>query len=280
MAPNAIAGDARSITALRESAQKDPKAAIKEAAKQFEALFMQQLMKSMRDASFSSGLTDNEGTKLGTDLLDQQFAVKMTGLPGGLADAIARQLERQTGAPAALPAAVPLSAPEAARAAPQPLKLSSTQSGFVQTHSQAAQRAEAETGIPATFLVAQAAHESGWGRGEIRHADGRPTHNLFGIKAGAGWKGATADVLTTEFENGAAKKVVQKFRAYASYEESFADYAKLMKTGRYAGVVAQANTAEGFANALQKAGYATDPQYASKLTRIINTTLQLQRATA
>jgi flagellar protein FlgJ len=87
-------------------------------------------------------------------------------------------------------------------------------------------------------------------------------------------------VLTTEVENGQARKVVQKFRAYASYEESFADYAKLMKTGRYAGVVAQANTAEGFASALQKAGYATDPQYASKLTRIINTTLQLQRATA
>jgi flagellar protein FlgJ len=275
-APQGIAGDARSITALRESAQKDPKAAIKEAAKQFEALFMQQLMKSMRDASFSSGMTDNEGTRLGTDLLDQQFAVKMTGLPGGLADAIARQLERQTGAPAA----VPSNAPDAARVVPQPLKLSSTQSGFVQQHSQAAQRAEAATGIPATFLVAQAAHESGWGRGEIRHADGRSAHNLFGIKAGAGWKGATADVLTTEFENGAAKKVVQKFRAYASHEESFADYAKLMKTGRYAGVVAQANTAEGFANALQKAGYATDPQYANKLTRIINTTLQLQRATA
>jgi flagellar protein FlgJ len=274
--PNAIAGDSRSISALRESAQKDPKAAIKEAAKQFEALFMQQLMKSMRDASFSSGMTDNEGTRLGTEMLDQQFAVKMTGLPGGLADAIARQLERQTGAPAApLPGAA-----EAARPAPVPLKLSSTQSGFVQKHADAAQKAEAATGIPATFLVAQAAHESGWGRGEIRHADGQPAHNLFGIKAGAGWKGATADVLTTEYENGQARKVVQKFRAYASYEESFADYARLMKTGRYAGVVAQANTAEGFANALQKAGYATDPQYANKLTRIINTTLQLQRATA
>jgi flagellar protein FlgJ len=272
-APNSIAGDVRSIAALRESAQKDPKAAIKEAAKQFEALFMQQLMKGMRDASMNSGLFDNEGTKLGTELLDQQFAVKMTGLPGGLADAIARQLERQSGG--SLPAA-----PEPAKLAPQPLKLSGGQSGFVQQHAAAAQKAEAETGIPATFLVAQAAHESGWGRGEIRHADGRPAHNLFGIKAGAGWKGATADVLTTEFENGQAKKVVQKFRSYASYEESFADYAKLMKTGRYADVAAQAGSAEGFANALQKAGYATDPKYAEKLTRIINTTLQLQRAAA
>ena len=275
-ATQGIAGDARSISALRASAQKDPKAAIKEAAKQFEALFLQQLMKSMRDASISSGMTDNEGTKLGTEMLDQQFAVKMTGLPGGLADAIARQLERQTGAPAALPA----NAPEAARRAPQPLKLSSAQSGFVQQHAGPAQQAEAATGIPATFLVAQAAHESGWGRAEIRHADGRPAHNLFGIKAGAGWKGATADVVTTEYENGQPKKVVQKFRAYASYAESFADYARLMKTGRYADVVAQAHTPEGFANALQKAGYATDPQYAQKLTRIINTTLQLQRATA
>jgi flagellar protein FlgJ len=272
-ASSALAGDARAIDALRASAARDPKAAIKEAAKQFEALFMQQLMKSMREATMSSGLADNEGTKLGTEMLDSQLALKMTGLPGGLADAIARQLERQTtGAPAVLPGA--------SSAAAAPLKLSSTQSAFVHRHHAAAQRAEALTGIPATFLVAQAAHETGWGRQEIRHADGTSANNLFGIKAGAGWRGAVAEVTTTEFEAGVARKVTARFRAYASAQESFADYARLMKTGRYADVLARAHTAEGFAGALQKAGYATDPAYADKLTRIINATLRVQRAVA
>ena len=92
-----LASDTSSINALRSSASRDPKAAVKETAKQFEALFMQELMKSMRAASMSSGMLDNEGSKLGTEMLDQQFATKMTGLPGGLSDMIAKQLERQLG---------------------------------------------------------------------------------------------------------------------------------------------------------------------------------------
>ncbi len=99
-------GDFASISALRSAAARDPKAALQETAKQFEALFMQQLVKSMREATTSSGMLENEGTKLGTEMLDTQYANKMTGLPGGLAAAIARQLERQMGvaAPAAAPA--------------------------------------------------------------------------------------------------------------------------------------------------------------------------------
>ncbi len=261
-----------SIEALRSRAATDPKAAIKEAARQFEALFMQQLMKSMRDASVASGMLDNEGTKLGTEMLDTQFAQKMTGLPGGLADAIARQLERQTGGAAPLPASAP--------GAAAPMKLSQSQGEFLRAHQASAQRAQAETGIPAAFMVAQAAHESGWGRQEIRHADGSPSHNLFGIKAGPGWRGPVAQVTTTEYEDGQPRKVTASFRAYASYEESFADYARLMRNSpRYAQVVAGAGTVEGFAQGLQRAGYATDPQYADKLTRIINSTLRMQRAT-
>src|SRR5215207_10133628 len=107
-----------SIESLRSAAARDPKAAIRETAKQFEALFMQQLMKSMREATASSGMLDNEGTKLGTELLDSQYAAKMTGLPGGLTDAIARQLERQMGggAAAALAAPAPAGAAGAAGA--------------------------------------------------------------------------------------------------------------------------------------------------------------------
>jgi flagellar rod assembly protein/muramidase FlgJ len=165
--------------------------------------------------------------------------------------------------------------------------------GFVHQHGDAAKQAEAATGIPAAFMVSQAALETGWGRKEIRHADGTTSHNLFGIKAGANWKGPVAEVTTTEYINGRAQKVVAKFRAYGSYAESFADYAQLMKDSpRYqaavgaakgagvAGTSGAASTSVAFANGLQKAGYATDPAYADKLTRVINTTLRLQRSLA
>ncbi len=128
-------------------------------------------------------------------------------------------------------------------------------------------------------MIGQAAHETGWGRREIQNADGSPSFNLFGIKAGADWKGPVAETLTTEVINGQAVKTVARFRAYASYADSFADYARLMKTSpRYQQVLAQGQDASAFANGLQRAGYATDPAYADKLTRIINTTLRIQRA--
>ena len=269
-----LATDARSIQALRSSAARDPKAVIKEAAKQFEALFMQQLMKSMREATMSSGMLENSGTQMGTEMLDTQFASKMTGLPGGLSDAIVRQLERQMGGTAAPAPAAAADAPPAPEA-----KVSKTQSDFLHSHLSAALAAEKQSGVPATFMVAQAAHESGWGQHEIRNADGSASHNLFGIKAGAGWKGAVAEVTTTEYVNGAAQKVTAKFRAYASYADSFNDYARLMKDSpRYSPVLASAGSAQGFAQGLQHAGYATDPAYADKLTRVINTTLRIQRA--
>jgi len=146
-------------------------------------------------------------------------------------------------------------------------------------HDASARAAEQQTGIPATFMVAQAAHESGWGKREIRNADGTSAHNLFGIKAGASWKGKVAQVTTTEVIDGQPHKVVAKFRAYTSYQESFRDYAQMMKDSpRYSKVVAAGNSAEGFAQGLQRAGYATDPAYAAKLTRVINTTLRMQRA--
>ena len=127
-------------------------------------------------------------------------------------------------------------------------------------------------------MVAQAAHESGWGKREIKNADGSTSFNVFGIKAGGSWKGPVAEIVTTEYINGEPRKVVAKFRAYKSYEESFNDYARLMQNSpRYGQVVAQASTPEGFAQGLQKAGYATDPAYAEKLGRVINTTLRLQR---
>ena len=283
LAPPALGNDGRSLDALRTAAARDPKAAIKEAAKQFEAIFMQQLMKSMREATMSSGMLENSGTQMGTEMLDTQLANKMTGQPGGLADVIARQLERQMAGTAPPAAAVPAAAAGAPLGAGPDLPVSQRQTDFLRAHQAEAKQAEAQSGIPAAFMVAQAAHESGWGKHEIRNADGSASHNLFGIKAGAGWNGPVAEITTTEYVGGDAQKVTAKFRAYSSYAESFQDYARMLKESpRYAGVVAQvsaaAPSAEDFAQGLQRAGYATDPAYADKLTRVINTTLRLQRA--
>jgi peptidoglycan hydrolase FlgJ len=273
-------------TALRAKAAADPHSAIKAAAKQFEALFMQQLMKSMRDTTLSNGMLDNEGTKMGTELLDTQFASQMTGMRGGLSEAIARQLEKQmsaasagTAAPAA--AVGPAGAPAGGTDTGSTGAISQSQADFVRQHQASALAAQAQSGIPAAFMVAQAAHESGWGQHEIRNADGTSAHNLFGIKAGADWKGAVAQVTTTEYTDGQAHKVTANFRAYSSDAESFQDYAQLMKNSpRYSKIASDSSTAQGFAQGLQQAGYATDPTYAAKLTRVINTTLRVQRAGA
>lgn len=133
------------------------------------------------------------------------------------------------------------------------------------------------TGLPAQFVIGQAALESGWGKHEIKSADGTPTHNLFGIKAGSNWKGRTVEVRTTEYIDGQPRKVVDRFRAYDSYADAFTDWAKLMADNpRYAKVL-EAKDAAQFARRLESAGYATDPLYAEKLTRVINQQL-VQRA--
>ncbi|NDY89949.1 flagellar assembly peptidoglycan hydrolase FlgJ [Ideonella sp. TBM-1] len=313
-------GGTQDLQALRQQAAQDPQAVVREAARQFEAMFMEQLLKSMRDSAQASGMLDNEGSQLGTEMLDQQWAARLAGRPGGLADVIARQMSQQLGLPdasgtpvtlqplerpargaaAVAPAAnLPAGAAQAASAASAAgvAGTGSTASGatveaspavpgtpaaFLQQHQAAAEAVEAASGIPAEFMLAQAAHETGWGRHPIRNADGSPSHNLFGIKAGAGWNGPTTDILTTEVIDGQVRKVVQRFRAYASPAESFADYARLLKTSpRYAEATRQAvqtQDAAGFAQSLQRAGYATDPAYADKLTRTINTTLRLQRS--
>ncbi|MFY9509753.1 MAG: flagellar assembly peptidoglycan hydrolase FlgJ [Rubrivivax sp.] len=287
--PSSLQVDQRSLVSLKAQAAADPRAAVKETARQFEALFMNELLKSMRASTQASELMDGGSAgAMGTEMLDQQYATKLSGLPGGLSDIIAKQLERQMGlTPGPIPATgsanntpAPLSATPKATQIPQ-----AGAAGFVQQHTDAARAAEASTGIPANFMISQAALETGWGRKEIKHTDGSPSFNLFGIKAGAGWNGPTAEVTTTEYVNGKAQKITAKFRAYGSYEESFADYAKLMKDSpRYASTVAKAAnkelSASSFAQGLQRAGYATDPAYANKLTAVINTTLRLQRSMA
>jgi flagellar protein FlgJ len=271
---------------LRLKAQRDPKSAVREAARQFETLFTQQLLKSMRESTMANadGM-DDEGSKMGKEMLDSQWATKLAGQPGGLSDIIAKQLERQMGLDQGVTTIKPVTAnpmpvdplhPDAAVTLP-----TKAAAAFVSAHTEAANAAEKATGIPATFMIAQAAHETGWGRKEIRNADGTTSYNLFGIKAGPNWKGATTDVTTTEYYGGRPHKVTQTFRAYSSYAESFADYAATMKNSpRYAAVVAAGKDAAGFARGLQHAGYATDPAYADKIAKVIHTTRRVQQQLA
>jgi flagellar protein FlgJ len=275
-------GSLDSLNGLKAQATRDPKGTIRETAKQFETLFMQEVMKSMRASTLSSGMLDNNATQMGTEMLDQQFAGKMAGLPGGLSDAIQKQLSRQMGIQDLSPEKVhQASKTTLAQALPALVTkgIPNHVQGFIQKHDAAARAASAATGIPASFMVAQAAHESGWGKREITGADGTKSHNVFGIKATPGWTGRTVDVKTTEVINGQAVKVTAKFRAYGSYDEAFKDYARLISSNdRYAKVVAQAQNgnAAGFARGLQQAGYATDPAYAEKIAKTIQTTQRVQ----
>ena len=275
---NALAADARSLSSLKLQAGQNTPGAIKEAAKQFESLFMRELIKSMRAATMKSGLLDSPGGDLSADLLDQQMAVQMSGMPGGLSELIARQLSRQT-APADA-GAVPAASEKPAAASPLgAIKPTGSQTEFVKRHGAAAAAVEQASGLPSGYMLGQAGHETGWGRHEITMKGGAPSFNLFGIKAGSGWTGKVAEVTTTEFVNGAAQKVVAKFRAYGSYEESFRDYARLItQSPKYAQASQQIASVQGYTKGLQRAGYATDPDYAAKLSKAINLTLQLQRA--
>jgi len=288
---NALAADARSLSALKlQAGQQSTPESIKEAAKQFESLFMRELIKSMREATMKSGLMDSPGGDLGADLLDQQFAVQMSGQPGGLSDLIAQQLSRQMGVSPADGTGAPIKSAPIAQVTPTGTIAGTSasssapsvrQAGFVQRHTDAAAKVAASSGIPASFMIGQAGHETGWGKHEIKMKGGEPSFNLFGIKADAKWKGQVAEVTTTEYVNGQPQKKVARFRAYSSYEESFKDYARLISDSpRYAQARQQTSSVTAFANGLQRAGYATDPAYASKLSRAINTTLQLQRAQA
>ena len=230
-----------------------------------------------------SGLLDSAQGDLSTDLLDQQLSVQMSGQPGGLSEAIARQLSMlmgggalQSSSPSTLSLAAPgLRTPTTAPAVSASEPAPKGRDDFVQHLSATAERVAQDSGIPASFMLGQAGHETGWGKSEIKNADGSSSFNLFGIKAGKGWTGKVAEVTTTEYIDGTPRKVVAKFRAYDSYEDSFRDYARLINNSpRYEKARAQTDSATAYAAALQKAGYATDPQYARKLSGAIQSALR------
>jgi flagellar protein FlgJ len=231
-----------------------------------------------------------------TTMLDQQLSQNLAKRGVGLADVLIRQLSSQTANAQALAIGGDQNVPrsgEMPRGAdadsllktpgallqPSLMPIGSKQAAphvqhFKDKLTAHAEEASKTTGIPAKFMLGQAALESGWGKREIRNRDGSASHNLFGIKAGPGWKGKVATAVTTEYVNGVPQTKVERFRAYDSYADGFKDYAKLITNNpRYEKVLANATDASGFAHGLQKAGYATDPLYAAKLSRIIKQTL-------
>ena len=150
-----------------------------------------------------------------------------------------------------------------------PKKAFADSDAFVETMLPMAEQAAKRIGIDPRYLVAQAALETGWGKSVMRNADGSSSHNLFGIKATGSWQGGEARAITSEFRNGAFVKETAAFRSYNSYQESFHDLVTLLQSNsRYQDAVNAADKPEQFVRELQKAGYATDPNYASKISQI------------
>lgn len=286
-----LAFDSKGLDDLKQSAKNNSPDALKSAAKQFEALYMNMMLKSMRQASSQDSPFDNEQSRMYTSMLDQQFSQNMASRGMGLADALVRQLSNNAANQIIQPDGSSQSSASSLRGIDsylnnlkieqQTAKVDKTATSgrahvreFENKLAAHAEQASLETGIPAKFMLGQAALESGWGKREIKAADGSVSHNVFCIKANSGWKGKTVDAVTTEYSNGVAFRKVEKFKAYDSYSDAFKDYAKLLtKNPRYQEVIANAKDASSFAYGLQKAGYATDPQYANKLSKIIKQTL-------
>ncbi|GAA5110660.1 flagellar assembly peptidoglycan hydrolase FlgJ [Alloalcanivorax gelatiniphagus] len=294
--------DMQGLERLKQGAARDPGGQLREAANQFEGLFLHRMIQAMRDAVPRSGLTDSSQMRFYESLYDQQLSQHLAGRGVGLADQLVAQLSKYVdkadiaqGTPRALPgvSAAGAAAPSAAPARPAadaverravdaprpPLRAAantpasagqSAPEAFINELLTPARDAARRTGVPAPLILAQAALETGWGRHRITTEDGADSHNLFGIKAGSGWRGRTTEVTTHEYIDGQRVRRVERFRVYDSYQDAFADHGRLL-TGnqRYAGVAAAADPADA-ARALQRGGYATDPAYADKLVRLMD----------
>ncbi|MRS13568.1 flagellar assembly peptidoglycan hydrolase FlgJ [Enterobacteriaceae bacterium RIT691] len=284
------AWDAQSLNELKIKAGQDPQANLRPVARQMEGMFVQMMLKSMRETLPKDGMFSSDQTRLYTSMYDQQIAQQMTAGKGlGLADEMVKQMAAAQGNVKDAPAQVPLKfdlqtvtsyqnsaltqmvrkAMPKAPAASDVSDVPGDSSDFLAQLSLPAKLASEQSGIPHHLILAQAALESGWGQRQIRGANGEPSFNLFGVKASSDWKGKTTEITTTEYENGEMKKVKARFRVYSSYLDALSDYVGLLtRNPRYAAVT-KAVTPEQGAQALQNAGYATDPNYARKLTSMI-----------
>ncbi len=248
-------------------------------AQQVDALFLQMMLKSMRDASADQGDPASNEMGMYQDMFDKQIALSLSK-HGGLG--LGTLLTRQLSSGAASAPASPAPAPAAARPAPasaytgSPARPSSpttveSASEFVSEVLPTIRRAADALGVNPLGMLAQAALETGWGKRMARTAEGAPSLNMFGIKADDSWGGARATASTLEFSGGVATQRHTAFRAYGSIEESVSDFARLLGSSpRYKDAVAAGGDPQAYVQSIGKSGYATDPEYANKLNDILN----------
>jgi flagellar protein FlgJ len=279
--------DLAGLSALkRGAASKDP-AAIREVARQFESMITSMMLKSMRNASGSDPIFGSDQEKMYQGMFDDQLALQMSRGKGlGLADMLIRQLQKmgvagaaETGAAQAGAAqagtaqsGLPASAATTSRggaAAYIAAQGASTPDQFVRNLWPLAQQAGQQLGVDPRSLIAQAALETHWGRHLPQDADGGSSNNLFGVKASRGWAGPTVTAPTQEYTNGVSNETNANFRSYTSPAQSFQDYVALLQSNpRYASALHTGGDVQAFAAALQRGGYATDPDYARKIGAI------------
>jgi flagellar protein FlgJ len=272
-----VYGDFAGLEKLKAGAANSDPQALRQVAQQVESLFARMMIKSMRDAVGRDPIFGSDQAQTYQAMYDDQLSLELTKGKGlGLADMLVRQLQ-QAGAPAkaAAPAQAPAATGAAAvpRAAAHPAASGSAASaertGFIGQLWPAAEQAAQKLGIHPLNLIAQAALESNWGKSVPRSADGTSSHNLFGIKAGASWSGASVTSGTQEYQGGSARPTTAAFRAYASPAASVQDYVALLTANpRYRAALGSGASVESFGAALQQGGYATDPDYARKLTAV------------
>lgn len=286
--------DLHGLNDVKAKARANDPAALRVVAQQFESMFINMVLKSMREATdvMASDMLDSNETRFFRDMHDQQLSLTLSQQGGyGLADTLYEQLLRQlpnTPEQGVAPDVRPLnesnrpvlpvrSVPREALAPIESNQDDAELSGpqaFIENVRPYAEQAAAAIGVDAKVLIAQAALETGWGQHMIRRGDGGDSHNFFGIKADRRWQGESAETMTHEYIDGTAITMKDRFRAYASPAESFSDYVRFISENpRYQAALQQAESPEGYARALQQAGYATDPAYADKILRIADSDL-------
>lgn len=272
--PGAIYNDIAGLGNLKAQAAKQSPEATRETARQFEALFVQMMLKSMRSAGAILGEERDTNYE---EMFDQQIALEMTRDRGiGIAEMLVRQLTPEQSdtdmTPAPLTVASARSTRPTIEAALQRADWRPAgHQEFVQDIWPLAERAAADLDVDPRALVAQAALETGWGQRLIRDGAGVSGNNLFGIKADSRWEGERIAVKTLEYDRGTPRRIHDEFRVYPSLQDGFEDYVDFLKgNARYEPATRGGLTPEEFAGSLQDAGYATDPNYVDKIKVIVN----------
>jgi flagellar protein FlgJ len=283
----ALKQDSRSPQAMRAVGQ------------QVDALFLQMMLKSMRDATAAQGDPGSNEMDMYQDMFDKQVALTLSQHGGlGLGSLLMRQSAPAAPLPGSLPAAAPQATAPAVPTAPAPESSAGPAtpptSALSPTLAPAAQSAQASAvtsedagdfvnrvlpsirqaasalGLSPVAMLAQAVLETGWGKRMARTADGSPSLNLFGIKADGGWGGARATANTLEYSGGVAVQRRAAFRAYASVTDSVNDFANLLQSSPRYRSTAASNSPAAYVASIGSSGYATDPDYANKLNEILN----------